>query len=92
MILFSGKNSLEIYLLHGLLLNILKLNGEIYFNSVVGILTVLGNYLITVILCLFIIKILNNNRVLNKILWAKKIIFRGWIFASQSGNCRYGSI
>lgn len=71
-ILFIGKNSLEIYLIHGFLLNILKSNCDISFKSAIGILTVSGNYLITVTLCLIIIELLNTNCILKNFLWAKK--------------------
>lgn len=55
-------------MIHGLLLNILKSNVVIEFNSIEGYLLTVGNFVLTVVMCAVIISLFNQNIVLKKIL------------------------
>ena len=66
--LWAGKQSLEIYMMHGLLLNIFKSSVAIQFSSIEGYLLTAGNYALTVGLCAVVIRLLNQNAVLKKVL------------------------
>ena len=66
--LWAGKRSLEIYMIHGLLLNILKSDVVIQFSSIKGYLLTAGNFALTIGLCAVVISLLNQNIVLKKIL------------------------
>ncbi len=65
--LWVGKRSLEIYMIHGLLLNILKSDVEIKFSSIEGYLLTAGNFTLTIGLCVVVISLLNQNTILKKI-------------------------
>lgn len=69
---WAGKHSLEIYLLHGLLLNIVKTVNHPVFNTWQGYLLVIINYILTVLLTCGVVALLSQNKVLKKILFGKK--------------------
>lgn len=66
--LWAGKQSLEIYIMHGLLLNIFKSSVAIQFSSIEGYLLTAGNFALTIGLCAVVIRLLNQNVVLKKVL------------------------
>ena len=66
--LWAGKQSLEIYMMHGLLLNIFKSSVAIQFSSIEGYLLTTENFALTVGLCAVVIRLLNQNVVLKKVL------------------------
>lgn len=66
--LWAGKQSLEIYMTHGLLLNIFKSSVAIQFSSIEGYLLTAGNFALTIGLCVVVIRLLNQNVVLKKVL------------------------
>lgn len=66
--LWAGKRSLEIYMMHGLLLNIFKSSVAIQFSSIEGYLLTAGNFALTVGLCAVVIRLLDQNAVLKKVL------------------------
>lgn len=66
--LWAGKQSLEIYMMHGLLLNIFKSSVAIQFSSIEGYLLTAGNFALTVGLCAVVICLLDQNAVLKKVL------------------------
>ena len=66
--LWVGKRSLEIYLIHGLLLNIFKSGAIVPFSSIEGYLLTAGNFALTIGLCAGVISLLNQNRLLKKVL------------------------
>ena len=66
--LWAGKQSLEIYMMHGLLLNIFKSSVAIQFSSIEGYLLTTGNFALTVGLCAVVIRLLDQNAVLKKVL------------------------
>lgn len=66
--LWAGKQSLEIYMMHGLLLNIFKSSVAIQFSSIEGYLLTAGNFALTIGLCAVVIRLLNQNVVLKKVL------------------------
>lgn len=66
--LWAGKQSLEIYMMHGLLLNIFKSGVAIQFSSIEGYLLTAGNFALTVGLCAVVIRLLDQNAVLKKVL------------------------
>ena len=63
-----GKHSLEIYMVHGLLLNILKSDVPVQFNSIKGYLLTASNFTLTVGLSAIVICLLNQNTVLKRVL------------------------
>ena len=66
--LWTGKQSLEIYMMHGLLLNIFKSSAVIQFSSIEGYLLAAGNFALTIGLCAVVICLLNQNVALKKVL------------------------
>ena len=66
--LWAGRHSLEIYMIHGFFLNIFKSNVPVLFNSIWGYLLTAGNFAVAIGLCVFIIELLNQNKILKKIL------------------------
>lgn len=66
--LWAGNQSLEIYMMHGLLLNIFKSSVAIQFSSIEGYLLTAGNFALTVGLCAVVIRLLDQNVVLKKVL------------------------
>lgn len=69
---YAGKKSLEIYLMHGFFLVMVKYEPLPKFASPVGILSVMFNYLLTVFLTLAAIVVIKQNRILDLIGFAKK--------------------
>lgn len=66
--LWAGKCSLEIYMIHGLLLNIFKSSVPVQFSSIQGYLLTAGNFALTIGLCAIVIGLLNQNKLLKKVL------------------------
>lgn len=66
--LWAGKHSLEIYMIHGLLLNVFKSSVPVQFNSIQGYLLTAGNFFLTVGLCGLVIELLSHNKLLKKAL------------------------
>lgn len=66
MVHWAGKRSLEIYLIHGLALTILKTKNAVIFPSALGYALVFTNFLITLAACYFIIDVISCNEVLRK--------------------------
>ena len=60
--------TVEIYMMHGLLLNIFKSSVAIQFSSIEGYLLTAGNFALTVGLCAVVIRLLDQNAVLKKVL------------------------
>lgn len=69
---YAGKKSLEIYLMHYLLLSMVRYEPLPKFASPVGILSVMFNYLLTISLTLAVIIVIKQNRILDLIGFAKK--------------------
>ena len=67
-IMWAGKHSLEIYMMHGLLLNIFRSSELVPFTSIQGYLLTAGNFALTVGFCALVIELLNQNRSLKKVL------------------------
>ncbi|MBO4432944.1 MAG: acyltransferase [Clostridia bacterium] len=68
---WCGVHSLEIYMLHGFVLNILRLKTKPEFSSITGYALVFGNYVIAIILCFVIISIISQSKILKKPLGIK---------------------
>ena len=67
-----GKHSLEIYLTHYFLLNLLKMPDMPTMGSIQGIVLMMANFLITVVLTIFLIKLANTSRTLKMVLYGNK--------------------
>ena len=67
-----GVHSLEVYLLHGVLLNILKVLPQIAFNTAWGIILTFANYVLTLGLCYMVIMLINLNRPLRRCLFFRQ--------------------
>ena len=61
---WAGVNSLQIYLIHTLVINILRFNTTPLFKSVSGLLLIMGNYAMSIVLLMLIINLINTNRYL----------------------------
>lgn len=68
---WAGKNSLGIYMLHGLFLNVLKITTLPLFTSLYGYLLTACNFTLTVLFCAIALTIVTQNSVLKKILCIK---------------------
>lgn len=68
---YVGQHSLEIYMLHYLLISVFRLNPLPDFMSVKGFVICIGNYIITLTLTLIITLLLNSNSVLSFLLFGK---------------------
>lgn len=66
-----GKHSLEVYLIHGLFLNILRTKELKSFFSITGYTLTLSNYLITILLCYMSITLFSKSDILKKTLCLK---------------------
>lgn len=66
--LWAGICSSEIYMIHGLLLNIFKSSVQVRFSSIQGYLLTAGNFALTIGLCAIVIGLLNQNKLLKKVL------------------------
>ncbi len=69
--LWAGEKSLEIYMVHGLLLDVLMPEVKPIFPSIMGYGLISGNFVITIILCVVIISLISQNNVLKKLLGMK---------------------
>lgn len=65
-------HSLEIYLFHGLALNVLKVDMTWSFSDVRGTAMVLVNYILSIFLCTLIINIIEKNKYLKIVLFGNK--------------------
>ena len=68
---YVGKNSLEIYLMHYLMLDLVRLAYMPTVSSVTGIILVSMNYLATLTLSILAIQMIGGNSVLKKIAFGK---------------------
>ena len=68
---WAGEKSLEIYMMHGLVLNILMPEVKPLFPSPEGYGYIFGNFIITLILCALFISLLSHNGLLKRILGMK---------------------
>lgn len=68
-----GVHSLEIYLMHYLLLNKIKYMPKTVLMSIQGISIVAINYVLTVCLVMFLIKLIEKNRLLTYLLYGKNV-------------------
>lgn len=71
-IAWVGKNSLEVYLLHYLLLNLIKIDNPLSIHKLMGLSLILVNYIITLVLVVIIVTAINNTRMLRFVLTGKK--------------------
>lgn len=55
-------------MIHGFLLNIFESSVPIQFSSIEGYLLTTGNFALTIGICAIVIKLLNQNKLLKKIL------------------------
>lgn len=69
LLVWFGVHSLEIYLLHGMLLNVLKVLSQIPFDTALGISLTFANYGLTLMLCYMVITLINLNRPLRRCLF-----------------------
>lgn len=69
--LWAGEKSLEIYMVHGLLLDVLMPDVKPIFPGIVGYGLITGNFVITITLCVVVISLISQNRVLRKLLGMK---------------------
>jgi fucose 4-O-acetylase-like acetyltransferase len=69
---WCGEHSLAIYLTHYLLLSLLKMTEAPITGSIQGTALILANYLITVALTIFVIKLANTSRLLKMFLYGIK--------------------
>ncbi len=70
--IWSGKNSLEIYLLHTLILNFFVAQQTPSFSTAIGLGLVIVNFVSTMAVALFIIEALNKNKILRKVMFGKR--------------------
>lgn len=68
LLLWAGKRSLEIYMIHGLLLNIFKSSEVIQFSNISGYMIAIVNCIATIGFCALVIELLSRNKILKKIL------------------------
>ena len=68
---FAGTQSLGIYLIHGLLINLIKVKTAVEFTTVAGISLVFANYIVSLLLCFTVIHILSMNKPLCRLLGIK---------------------
>ena len=69
--IWIGVHSLEIYLIHGFSICLLKLADKPVFHSISGLVLVFLNLIITISLSFFYIKLIEKNQLLNKLLFWK---------------------
>ena len=69
--IWIGVHSLEIYLIHGFSICLLKLADKPVFHSISGLVLIFLNLIITISLSFFYIKLIEKNQLLNKLLFWK---------------------
>lgn len=69
---WCGVHSLEIYLTHSLLLSLLKMAETPLAASLQGTTLMISNYILTVVLTLFVVKLINSHKLLNLVLYGNK--------------------
>lgn len=67
-----GRYSLEVYLLHSLLINLILTDTRSDFGTAQGIILTFGNYILSLIIVTAIITLLNRNRALKFALFGKR--------------------
>lgn len=70
-LIWIGRHSLEIYMLHGFLLNLLSTSIMPIFHTFNGILLVLANYSLTIALTSMVITIISRNKIINLVCFGK---------------------
>lgn len=70
-LLWAGKYSLSIYMVHGLVLNVLMPEVRPIFPSISGYGLIIGNFTITILLCAVVISLITQSNILKKILGMK---------------------
>lgn len=70
-LIWCGIHSLEIYIVHYYFLALMKPEMMMDASSLTGIITIALNYVVTIILTVFVIKILNTNHILRTSLFGK---------------------
>lgn len=73
---WAGQNSLEIYVLHGLYLHLLKSTAPVLINNASGFLFVLFNFAITMACVFIMVSLIKKNDVLNKLLFWKASVHK----------------
>ena len=68
---WAGTHSLEIYMIHGFVLNLLKAEALPRFSSIAGLTLTASNFTITVFLCWVVIKLISANKRLRTVLSLK---------------------
>lgn len=71
LLIWAGEKSLEIYMIHGLLLNVLMPKAKPEFPSIEGYGLITGNFVITITLCVVVISLVSQSNILKKILRIK---------------------
>lgn len=69
---WCGEHSLEIYLTHNLLLDLLEMSEAPKLGSVQGAALVIGNYVITIALTVIVVKLMNTSKALRLVLFGNK--------------------
>ena len=72
MLLWIGQHSLEVYLTHYLLLNLIRVENRPPFYSPQGGVLILVNYIVTVFLTILVITAMDKNIILKFVLVGKK--------------------
>ena len=62
---------MEIYMVHVFLLDVLKPEVKPVFPSIAGYGLIIGNFVITIILCALVISLISHNNVLRRLLGMK---------------------
>ena len=70
--MWIGEHSLEVYIIHYLLLNLIKLENIPTIYSPSGLALVLTNYLVTILLVVLIIMAIGKNSILKFVLIVKR--------------------
>ena len=70
--MWIGEHSLEVYIIHYLLLNLIKLENIPTIYSPSGLALVLTNYLVTILLVVLIIMAIGKNSILKFVLIGKR--------------------
>ncbi len=69
---WCGQYSLEIYLSHYLLLNLVKMEDIPIVNSFKGTILIILNFLVTILLTVILIKMVSSNKILRTVLFGKR--------------------
>ena len=72
-LMWIGNSTLEIYLIHGFVLNLLALPYKPVFASACGIGIVAVNFAVTMLLCFLLISLLRENVIFQRVFFGKKL-------------------